>query len=107
MADLLKRNYKWNTVPESANDYDDVDDDGDDNYNDDDKNNANQQDAENFTLSLIQEVCSEEPVHVTSDIQQIVARGLFENEVKDILEKAKIIAIQKNTIYNNSCVCFY
>ena len=40
--------------------------------------------------------CSEEPVQVTSDIHQIVERGLVESEVKDILEnKQKLLSFKR------------
>ena len=98
MADLLKKNSKWDCVPEVTidNDEGNDDDDEDDNENDDDnESSANKQDSEDVASSLIQEVCSEEPVHVTNDIHQIAARGLVESEVKDILENKQKLSFKR------------
>ena len=89
MAELLKKNSKWDSVTEAANDNDDSDDEDsdDDDVDDNDQSNENKQGSEDTASSLVQEVCSEEPVHITSDIEQIGARGLVENEVEEILKK--------------------
>ena len=96
MADLLKKYSKWDCVPEASIDNDEGNDDDDEDDNDDNESSANKQDSEDVASSLIQEVCSEEPVQVTSDIHQIVARGLVESEVKDILEnKQKLLSFKR------------
>ena len=91
MAALLKKNSKWDSVTEAANDNDDSDDEDsdDDDVDDNDQSNENKQDSEDTASSLVQEVCSEEPVHITSDIEQIAARGLVENEVEEIVKKSR------------------
>ena len=96
MADLLKKRSKWDSVPEVAHDIDDDDEDSDNDGNDPEDADEGKQDSDEVTSSVIQEVCSEEPVQVTADINEIAAKGLVEDEVKDRLElKQKLLSFKR------------
>ena len=90
MADLLKKNSKWD-CPKAPNNIDDTDDDNDD--NDEDSEDDDKHDSDD--VAVVQEVCCEEPSQVTTDIEQIVAKELVEDEVKGRLEEK-----QKSSSYN-------
>ena len=96
MAELLKKNSKWDCVPEAANDIDyDDDEDNDDDNNDSDDIDENKQDSDDVASSVIQEICSEEPVQVSSDIKQIASKGIVEDEVKDTLEQKQKLSFSR------------